>query len=122
MLEFTRYNVFNDVDFWIKLCIFIVTGYAAFILRYINKLIMETINKKILALIDTVYESGYKINFRDYRELSNAAVYNDCPLTQDKLKTIEHTLNNIYLFKQDSEEMVYAYLSDIVDLIEAISN
>ena len=79
---------------------------------------METINKKILALIDTVYESGYKINFRDYRELSNAAVYNDCPLTQDKLKTIEHTLNNIYLFKQDSEEMVYAYLSDIVDLIE----
>jgi hypothetical protein len=78
---------------------------------------MVTIDKKILELIDFIYDNGYKINFQEFRKLTNTSTYIETPLYLNRLENIEAGLNNIWVFKQDSPEMTFAYLSEIVELI-----
>lgn len=80
-------------------------------------------NIELKELVDILSNAGYEISINDFRyTLTNG---NTGVFIADRATCLEHSLNNIRIYKEDSTDKIISYLKEkIVDLrtLESIKN
>lgn len=74
-------------------------------------------NTELKILTDILIDAGYKINIYDFRyTLSN----NGSVMITDRVASLEYSLNNIAIYKEDTTDKVITYLREKVSDLQKL--